>query len=226
LIRITCKHRCSSERYFTLQYYKVKQIVKKYLPVLNGDAKLREVLEQGCKFVTRKAKTVGNILSPSEVNRNVGITSWLSTTGTFKCGATRCITCEFMFKSNEFISGNTKRMFKIKDFINCNSILTCTKCNIQYVGCTSRKLKCRMREHINQIVSRSPSTVVSRHLGIVCNDGDCSRLRIQGIEKITPIARGGDLIQRLLYREAYWIFTLETRQPLGLNLCFDISCHT
>ncbi|OCT58568.1 hypothetical protein XELAEV_18002002mg [Xenopus laevis] len=182
-----------------------------------------------CKFVTRKAKTVGNILSPSEVNKNAGTVSWLSTIGMFRCGAARCITCEFMFRSAEFTSSNTKRVYKIKDFINCNSsfviyLLICTKCNIQYVGCTSRKFKCRMREHINQIVSHSSATVVSRHFS-ECSDRVCSHLRIQGIEKITPTAKGGDLMQRLLYREAYWIFTLETRQPLGLNLRFDISCH-
>ncbi|OCT94774.1 hypothetical protein XELAEV_18012465mg [Xenopus laevis] len=57
-----------------------------------------------------------------------------------------------------------------------------------------------------------------------CCDGDSAYLKVQGIEKILPTSRGGDLMQRLLYREAYWIFTLETRQPKGLNMRFDVAC--
>lgn len=34
------------------QYYEIKNIVKKYLLLLNGDEKLQKVLQHGCKFVT------------------------------------------------------------------------------------------------------------------------------------------------------------------------------
>ncbi|OCT68936.1 hypothetical protein XELAEV_18040245mg [Xenopus laevis] len=94
----------------------------------------------------------------------------------------------------------------------------------QLIFLISRNLKCRMREHIHHIASHSHSTVVSRHF-FDCNNGDVKCLDIQGIEKIEPVYRGGNLMERLLHREAFWIFTLGTRQPAGLNLRFDISCH-
>ncbi|OCT67288.1 hypothetical protein XELAEV_18038573mg [Xenopus laevis] len=187
------------------QYCEVKRIVNKYLPVLNGDDKLRKVLQHGCKFVIRRVKTLGNILSPSDVCVSQNTATWLNTTGSFGSGATRCITCRHMVKSGEFVSSSTKKVHKIRSFINRNNplviyLLTCAKCEIQYVGCTSRKLKCHMCEHIGQIASRSSSTVVTRHFL------DC-----------------GEIILRLLHREAYWIFTLDTRQPKGLNSRFDVA---
>ncbi|OCT63516.1 hypothetical protein XELAEV_18044616mg [Xenopus laevis] len=69
--------------------------------------------------------------------------------------------------------------------MNCNTkfvvyLLTCLKCRIQYVGCLSRSLKCRMREHIHQITSGSKSTVVSRYF-MECSGGDITQLMIQGV---------------------------------------------
>ncbi|OCT88511.1 hypothetical protein XELAEV_18017138mg [Xenopus laevis] len=144
---------------YSKQYYEIKRIVKKYLPILNGDDKLQTVLQHGCKFVVCCAKTLGNILSPSDVTVTRNARTWLNTTGSFSCGATRCI--------------YTRKVYKIRNGINCNTLfviylLTCLKCNIQYVGCTSRKLKCCMKEHIIQIVSRNLGSVVSRHFS------DCS----------------------------------------------------
>ncbi|OCT99703.1 hypothetical protein XELAEV_18005486mg [Xenopus laevis] len=98
------------------------------------------------------------------------------------------------------------------------------KCNIQYVGSTTRNLKCRMREHIHSIETQSNSTTVSRHF-LECSNGDVANLKIQGIEKIYQSLRGGDKAVKLRYREAFWIFTLDTRQPKGLNFRFDVVCH-
>ncbi|OCT80527.1 hypothetical protein XELAEV_18027338mg [Xenopus laevis] len=215
---------------YSKQFYKIKRIVKKYLPVLNGDEKLRVVMENGCRFVTRRARTLGNMLSPSDVCEKLNSPkNWLSTVGTYRCGASRCVTCKYIDKSLEFTSSSTAYIYRNKCYINCNTtyvvyLLTCKKCNIQYVGSTFRNLKCRMREHIHSIESHSTSTTVSRHF-LDCNNSDIKYLKIQGIEKIYESSRGGDKISKLRHREAYWIFTLDTRQPKGLNLRFDIACH-
>lgn len=42
-----------------------------------------------------------------------------------------------------------------------------------------------------------------------------------GIEKVKNNCRGGDLKQKLPMREAFWIFTLGTRTPEGLNIRQD-----
>ncbi|OCT57838.1 hypothetical protein XELAEV_18002928mg, partial [Xenopus laevis] len=177
---------------YSKQYHEIRRKVQKHLPLLNGDDKLQRVIENGCRFVTRRAKTLGNILSPSDVcNRNSSPRTWLSTVGTYNCGDTRCIT-----RSSEVVSSSTTIRHKVKSYINCNTsyiiyLLTCKKCNAQYVGCTSRSLKSRIREHINSIVSRSSTTTISRHF-LECSNGDIDFLKIQGIEKMYQSSKGGD----------------------------------
>ncbi|OCT94206.1 hypothetical protein XELAEV_18011874mg [Xenopus laevis] len=209
---------------YSKQFYKFKKIVQKYLPVLNGDEKLRKVMENGCGYVTQRARKLGNILLPSDVCDR----TWLSTVGTYCCGATRCVTCSYMEKSSEFVSNSTNIRYNNKCYFNCNTtyvvyLLTCKKCNIQYVGSTSRNLKCRMRQHIHSIESLSNST--TRHF-LECSDFDINNLKIQGIEKFYQSPRGSHKMSKLRHREAYWIFTLDTRQPRGLNFQFDVACYT
>ncbi|OCU01224.1 hypothetical protein XELAEV_18007014mg [Xenopus laevis] len=66
------------------------------------------------------------------------------------------------------------------------------------------------------------NSVVSRHFS-ECNNGAITSLKIKGIKKVFSASRGGDLVLKLLHREAYWIFTLETRQLRGL-MKFDVLC--
>ena len=46
---------------------------------------------------------------------------------------------------------------------------------------------------------------------------DISSLRFIGIEAVPPPPRGGDHDLILKRREAFWIFTLNTLAPKGLN---------
>ncbi|OCT78327.1 hypothetical protein XELAEV_18029436mg [Xenopus laevis] len=117
----------------------------------------------------------------------------------------------------------------IDEFINCNTksvvyLLTCKVCYKQYVGCTVRPMKERIREHINTIRSGSEATVVSRHFKI-CSNSNVAMLKVQGIERVTLDVRGGDLRAKLLRAEVKWIHKLNTRQPQGLNSVFDVSCY-
>ncbi|OCT61623.1 hypothetical protein XELAEV_18047651mg [Xenopus laevis] len=58
-----------------------------------------------------------------------------------------------------------------------------------------------------------------------CNKGNIDHFQIQGIERVTAPYRGGDMLQKILKREVFWIFTLDTRLPKGMNSEFDISCY-
>ncbi len=54
--------------------------------------------------------------------------------------------------------------------------------------------------------------------------GSVASLKYWRIEKIPPLSRGGDIINKLLQREAYWIFTLNTIELYGLNEEMNLSC--
>jgi peptide-methionine (R)-S-oxide reductase len=56
-----------------------------------------------------------------------------------------CGICPYVLQSNQFISTATKERFQIKGTFNCNTsgviyLTTCSKCLIQYVGQTGRRL--------------------------------------------------------------------------------------
>ncbi|OCT66182.1 hypothetical protein XELAEV_18042439mg [Xenopus laevis] len=93
-----------------------------------------------------------------------------------------------------FRCGSTRR--DIRSYINCNtkSMTYCLKCYKQYVGCTIRNLKNRIREHLNIIKSVSESSPVSRHFK-ECNDGDVKGVLLQGIDRVSlgPERRGSTI---------------------------------
>ncbi|OCT99762.1 hypothetical protein XELAEV_18005543mg [Xenopus laevis] len=70
--------------------------------------------------------------------------------------------------------------------------------------------------------SWSKTSVVSQHF-TECNGGNISQLKIQGVERIKPSSRAGDLTAKFLHMVVFWIFTLGTCQPAGFNLRFDFS---
>ncbi|OCT91777.1 hypothetical protein XELAEV_18014832mg [Xenopus laevis] len=155
--------------------------------------------------------------------------TWLQSRGCFKCGASRCITCKYLEKTLEFTSSSTKnKKCTIRHYMNCDTknlvyVLTCKKCQKQYVGQTGRKLNDRIREHVSSITKENCVTPVAKHFA-ECNNRDVSYLSVIAIDKITLNIRGGNVTSDLLRKEAKWIFHLGTKQPLGLNYDFDISC--
>ncbi|OCT72372.1 hypothetical protein XELAEV_18035350mg [Xenopus laevis] len=209
---------------YSRQYKKIVKRVKKFLPILYADGDFCAALDPGIGCVARRAYTLGDLLSPSlyRENENRKQDDFLRFNGCFKCGQIRCITCKYLKTSKEFNSTVTKNVYRIKQYINCCSkgivyLITCTKCGKQYVGCTIRSLKERIREHINQVsnIKLSNKTNVTRHF-YECNGSNLQYLSIQGIEQIKTGIRGGDLLMKLKKREVYWIFHLQTRLPLGL----------
>lgn len=101
---------------FSPQYPEIKRIVKRHLPVLHGDESLHKILSDGWKFVTRHAPTLGNLFPPSVVQSKRKKKTWLNIEGTYKCGASKCVTCERILVSAEFVSNNTKKLLKMKKF--------------------------------------------------------------------------------------------------------------
>lgn len=163
--------------------------------------------------------------------QNVQTRHWLSQKGFHKCGGNRCPMCRYTVKTafvEDAISGQHRT---IQRFINCNSdhvvySVRCSVCNLNYVGCTTRKLKTRIQEHIRD--SSNPNvgnaSNVSKHF-LHCHQGNLSGLQVFGIEKVNKPRRGGDWRRALLNREAFWILRLDTSHPKGLNYRSDLILH-
>lgn len=94
-------------------------------------------------------------------------------------------------------------------------------CGLAYIGKTNRKLKQRISEHKSTIRRNDQDYPVAVHF----NDAhhDISTLWSIGIEQVKLPPRGGNHVRLLQQREAYWINTLQTLAPKGLN--DELSLH-
>ncbi len=104
----------------------------------------------------------------------------------------------------------------------CNNVIYLLRCScgLCYVGKTSRPLKNRISEHRCAIRHRDPKSPVAQHFANSRHSN--STLQYIGIEGVKCPWCGGDINILLLQREAFWIFTLDTLSPRGLNEDFDI----
>ncbi|XP_053553137.1 uncharacterized protein LOC128644617 [Bombina bombina] len=212
---------------YSLEYHKICDIIKQSLPILATDTSLEHIAVEGCRYVARKSKTIGNIIAPSDL-ASVNTRTWLPQRfGFFKCRAQKCKTCSHVVEGMNFTSTTTNRTYNIRYNLNCKSnhviyLLTCRGCNIQYVGKTKRLVRDRAQEHIRDIEDPDIFTPVARHFKSE-HSGNAALMFIQAIDHVPPHKRGGDRIQRLDYKEAQWIFLLNTRHPHGINKESDVN---
>ncbi|MCP4648895.1 MAG: GIY-YIG nuclease family protein, partial [PVC group bacterium] len=138
---------------------------------------------------------------------------------TLPCKKSRCIVCPKILLSNTVKSYATSRVFSTLDnneTLSCDStnviyLIHCTKCGMGYVGETKRAVKKGFSEHLYNIKSQKYHSYLVLHFnsdGHTYNDA-----KIVIIEKLnistTQTARE--------LREDFWIHSLVTAFPFGLN---------
>ena len=139
---------------------------------------------------------------PSRVNK-----------GTHACGKS-CKVCSYINPSKEVKSTVNSLTHQISGDFSCSTLgviylVTCRKCNLQYIGQTSRKFCVRMKEHITDI-KKAEDKVMGRHFNLQGHSLD--DFTVQVIEKVMP-----NNPHILLERERFWILKFSTVIPLGLN---------
>ena len=87
-------------------------------------------------------------------------------------------------------------------------LVTCQKCKKQYVGQTGRSARTRCLEHLRYLKNKTEAT------GIHFNEKGHQHkdFEFHIIEKVIP-----NTPHMRLQRENYWIQTLNTKTPRGLN---------
>lgn len=149
---------------------------------------------------------------------------------TVRCNHPRCVTCQHLNCSKEFKSTKTGISYLLRHSFCCDSsnliyLITCRKCQKQYVGLTTKQLNVRINHHRTNIINKK-QIYLCVHFNFP--DHSIQDISVQAIDTIshnTP-----NPLQDLQKLEKYWIHTLKTIQPLGLNVSTGTSftsftCH-
>ena len=142
-----------------------------------------------------------------------------------KCKKPRCMTCPLFSTNYNFKSNVTQKNYTLEnpsgENLNCQSqnviyLLTCNNCNIQYVGETTTRLNERMNRHRT---ATSGCQHIINHFKDTCVGATFSTQILEKFSgsgyihnKVCPDARS-----KRLDREEYWMKTLRTLYPYGLN---------
>lgn len=137
------------------------------------------------------------------------------------CNGKGCLTCKQFVPSNTFSSS----IFNSNSFIFCHGgefscklsniiyLITCNKCSKQYVGETIQSLHKRMNGHRSSVKAGS-KTFLYDHFNTPGHS--FSEATIQIIDFVDANL-SSDVKNDLLILEDYWITTLGTTFPMGLN---------
>lgn len=128
---------------YSSQFLQIVRIIKHYLLLLCTHDQLHDIMGSGVRFISKKAPTLGTMISPSlYINLTGTSQTWLTMKGFFSCGYKVCSACKFAKPNSHFSSFANNKNFPVKGYINCNTkhtvyLLSCSLCKVQYVGCTT-----------------------------------------------------------------------------------------
>ena len=140
--------------------------------------------------------------------------------GCFKCKG-KCDLCQnFLVESDNFSSARTGRSYPIRQQLHCKCknviyLITCNKCNVQYIGSTTNEFKVRFQNHKSAMNTEKNTCEVAIHFNK--ENHVLSDFGFVIIEQIRNFSDQNSLDDRLLTREAFWSAQLRTLQPYGLN---------
>lgn len=141
---------------------------------------------------------------------------------TVKCTRKNCTTCQNLipgetFKSvhtgTEYVSNND-RTFACTDK-NLVYIIQCDKCNYQYIGETTQKLKCRFTQHRYDVSKNKKSTYLVQHFNGVDHNVEHMKIKVIDALPLNVDNKRTKVVLRTL--ESNWIRVLNTAYPFGLN---------
>ncbi|CAJ0952519.1 unnamed protein product [Ranitomeya imitator] len=137
--------------------------------------------------------------------------------GTFPCLG--CHQCSNITKGDYFTHPRSGKRFSIRGHFTCNSsfvvyLIKCP-CGLGYVGETTQHVRDRISKHKSTIRCGRSLLPIPDHF--LQHNHTVAQLRYQVIDHVPLARRGGDRIKQLKERESFWIYTLQTLSPLGLN---------
>ncbi|CAJ0935464.1 unnamed protein product [Ranitomeya imitator] len=136
-----------------------------------------------------------------------------------------CAQCHNVLKGNTFQHPRSGKTFRINQFFTCESsyvvyLIKCP-CGLLYVGETTQPVRDRISKHKSTIRCKNLLLPIPHHFHSLGHS--VSQLRYQVIDSAPPPRRGGDRVASLHRKEAFWIHTLETLAPKGLNRDYELT---
>lgn len=193
----------------------VGKVLRKHLPVLYTDSRVREVFTPAPFVSYRTGQNLRSHLVRSKVqplDRHKGSRG---------CKGIKCEVCDNVQNRDSFISTRTQEEFLINHALNCNStnviyLLTCKICSIQYVGQTLPKFRSRWNNYKADAkrcrlkTGKVMQRLLHEHFLQEDHNGflkDCQVTLIDKTDHTCP-----------KQRENFWIRLLDTMHPHGLNI--------
>jgi hypothetical protein len=138
------------------------------------------------------------------------------------CDRLNCRDCKLLDFRTHFKSTVTKIRYKKcleAQKADCETLsliylITCEKCNLQYVGETKRTAVIRLKEHRYDTKS-GKDTPVAKHFRQPGHVFEKARIEVIDVIKSNPDCQVTE--NRRISRETHWIITLKTLSPLGIN---------
>ena len=142
------------------------------------------------------------------------------TLGSFKCGNKCCEVCQYITEADTFTSSVTGETLKINHRFDCNSkclvyLLTCNECKKQYTGQTTDNFRKRWNNYKSKSRSfdrgeKPMPEKLYRHFLSEGHAGFLHNISVTLIDKTDS--------SNLTERENYWMRTLKTLEPYGVNV--------
>ena len=186
------------------------KILRKHLPILHLSDRMKKAVSNPPLVANRRPRNLNDLvvrasLKPPQQYR-----------GNYQCGRPRCKTCKHIKTGNNFTSTARDETFFARVTATCKSanivyLIECLKCKKQYVGETENALHLRMNGHRSDYYRKLADKPVAAHFNEPCHSFE--HLSVMVIEQMGS----ADTTRRKL-RESYWIHTLGSLTPHGLNL--------
>ena len=167
------------------QLPRFNSIFRKYECILKSDEHLNKVFPEKPVVAYRRTPTLRDILVKSNLKPILPEPS--KPHGFYHCHRHNCTTCSHSIESTTFYAHHTGTNHNVQGYITCNTsnviyIITCTKCNKQYIGETGRKLKTRISEHLRNI-AKNQNTVIGTHFNSANHKSN--HMQINAIESLS-----------------------------------------
>ncbi|XP_078527395.1 uncharacterized protein LOC144799740 [Lissotriton helveticus] len=201
---------------YSTESSRIKRIINKHWPLIQTEPDLNGLYNDKITFAFQRSRNLKEFLNAPK-NKD---TKWR---GMLKCQ--NCKHCSNVITGNNLTHPTKGYQIELRhtstcDTTNCIYMIKCP-CGKVYVGQTERKIKVRITEHKSNIRLANMKSTVASHWKDAKHQ--ISQLRFMILETISQ-SRDRDPVKQRLRAEYFWIKTLNSTFPTGLNDRIEYSC--